>query len=201
MCVNELVAKGCKDVSSSDVYNSLHHYHVIVVSFRFEPLLSYLISRIDASGSDSKCWSLTSNGMPLVKSFYDLLIDGRKCCSMTPIIWRDMCPLKVKKSLIGWLRKPNSHSPKYDTSIYKKLAVVPCVLCYADTEIVDHLILLYPFSTLSLRKYGIALCIPFDLLVAQILWVIYWILGELTSNPSSEKLRICWLWPCLKYLL
>lgn len=146
MCVNELVAKGCKDVSSSDVYNSGHHYHVIVVSFRFEPLLSYLISRIDASGSDSKCWSLTSNGMPLVKSFYDLLIDGRKCCSMTPIIWRDMCPLKVKKSLIGWLRKPNSHSPKYDTSIYKKLAVVPCVLCYADMEIVDHLILLYPFS-------------------------------------------------------
>ncbi|XP_039123625.1 uncharacterized protein LOC120260253 [Dioscorea cayenensis subsp. rotundata] len=100
-----------------------------------------------SSGIDERRWKLSSNGKFSVKTFYNFLNDGGLRCDKTKVILKGDCPKKV--NLFNWLALDNKILT-LDNLALRGCNVLPtttCVMCHADVETAEHLLLHCPLAT------------------------------------------------------
>lgn len=147
---------------------------------------------------DESAWTLEKNCSFSVRSFYNFLVDGGMRSPLSSSFWKVDCPSKV--TLFCWLASDNkiltlSNLAKKRCNFHN--ATDTCVLCYNDSETVDHLLIHCNFASriwafyasyLNLQSFPISLEYfwsswipsldlrlrsPWDLLSRAIFWTIW----------------------------
>ncbi|XP_039140503.1 uncharacterized protein LOC120277716 [Dioscorea cayenensis subsp. rotundata] len=106
------------------------------------------IPECSSSQEDLYIWTLERNCSFSVRSFYKFLVDGGLRTPLYPSFWKVDCPSKV--TLFCWLANDNkipsmSNLAKIGCNFQK--ATNTCVLCYNNSETVDHLLIHCEFAS------------------------------------------------------
>ncbi|XP_039113778.1 uncharacterized protein LOC120249347 [Dioscorea cayenensis subsp. rotundata] len=130
------------------------------------------IPNCSSSEEDTNIWTLDRNHTFSVRSFYKFLVDGGLRTPLYPSFWKVECPSKV--TLFCWLANDNKISTL--SNLGKKgcnfqNATYTCVMCYKNSETVDHLLIHCDF--------------------ASRIWAYY--LNVLNSHSSPNSLDQVWL--------
>lgn len=109
-------------------------------------LVEQINSLLD-SGRDEKRWKLTANGVFSVKSFYNFLNDGDLRCGWKPMILKGSCPAKI--NLFNWLARDNKILTLENLAQRgcNRLHSITCVMCHADIESADYLLIQCPVAS------------------------------------------------------
>lgn len=95
---------------------------------------------------DEKWWSLTSNGLFLVKSFYNFLNDGGIRCHALKWFWRRSCLRKINLlNCLVWKNKIISLE-NLEKRWCNRLPTATCLMCHSENESVDHLFIMCSFT-------------------------------------------------------
>lgn len=103
--------------------------------------LDNLINSQSLPGNDKKRWKLTSNKKFSIKTIYNFLNDGGIRCHKMHTILKGGYHKKI--SLFNWLAWENKILTLDNLALRRCnfLQISTCVMCYADIETSDHLLL------------------------------------------------------------
>lgn len=121
--------------------------HVSLGDSSLARIMIELVTLLRNVGRDEKRWKLTANGVFTVKSFYNFLNDGGLRCGWTPTILKGSCPAKI--NLFNWLARDNKILTLENLAMRRcnQLHSITCVMCHADIESVDHLLIHCPVAS------------------------------------------------------